>query len=151
MNSFTLSDRGADLIKAAEGLRLLAYRCPAGVWTLGYGHTANVREFDTCTIEQADALLFEDCVEAEEAVKRLVKVPINQNQFDALVSFTFNLGATRLEKSTLLRKLNTGDYIGASLEFKRWVNAGGRRLPGLVSRRQAEFDLFLSEIATDTV
>ena len=142
MNSFTLSDRGADLIKAAEGLRLTAYRCPAGVWTIGFGHTANVKEFDTCTIEQADALLFEDCFEAEEAVKQLVKVPINQNQFDALVSFTFNLGVTRLEKSTLLRKLNTGDYIGCALEFPRWNKAGGKILPGLVKRRLEEQTLF---------
>lgn len=145
-----LGAKGLALIKTFEGLRLTAYLCAGGVWTLGYGHTRGVRPNDICTQEDADAWLKADVSEAEWGVNSLVKVPINQNQFDALVSFTFNLGsdidvdniAEGLGDSTLLRKLNETDYVGAALEFKKWHKAGGKVLSGLVKRRAAEQTLF---------
>lgn len=146
-----LGPQGVALIKRFEGLRLSAYLCPAGVWTIGYGHTRGVKQGDTCTVEQAEAWLLEDAAEAIAAVNRLTKVPLTQNQFDALVSFTFNLGADEdedtkaegLGDSTLLRLLNAGDYDSAAGQFEKWVRAGGRVVPGLVRRREAERELFL--------
>ncbi|WP_277971769.1 lysozyme [Pantoea agglomerans] len=135
---------GLGLIKKFEGFRAEAYRCPAGVWTIGYGHTGNVKEGDTCTPEQADHWLQEDCLVAELTIGANVKTHLNQNQFDALVSFIFNLGSGNFVGSTLLKKLNVGDYAGAADEFGKWVNAGGRKLPGLVERRAAEKALFVS-------
>lgn len=154
MNDFRIAAPGLKIIENSEGLALKAYLCPANVWTIGYGHTKGVKQGDTCTIEQARAWLMEDCVEAEKAVHRLVKVPLNQNQFDALVSFCFNVGADEdadtiaegLGDSTLLRKLNSGDYVGCAGEFPKWVNAKGRVLPGLVTRRKAEQTLFTKPI-----
>ena len=137
---------GLDIIKASEGLRLTAYRCPADVWTIGYGHTKGVKPGDKCTVSQADQYLREDCSDAEWAVNAQVTVPINQNQFDALVSFVFNLGGTNLKTSTLLQKLNGADYVGAALEFPRWNKAGSKVLPGLVKRRAAEQTLFSTPI-----
>lgn len=139
-----INQTGLDLIKRFEGLETKAYRCPAGILTIGYGHTTGVKEGDTCTPEQAEAWLREDCQVAELTVSANVNVPLNQNQFDALVSFIFNLGSGNFVKSTLLKKLNTSDYRGAADELDRWVNAGGRKLPGLVKRRAAEKALFLS-------
>lgn len=137
-----LSQNGLDLIKGFEGLRLSAYQDSAGVWTIGYGHTGNVRPGDRITQAQAEALLQKDTAWAQQAVRDQVKVPLSQGQFDALTSFTFNLGAGALEKSTLLKKLNAGDYAGAQAEFGKWVHAGGQVLQGLVRRRAAEADLF---------
>ena len=137
-------DRGLALIKYFEGLQTRAYLCPAGVWTIGYGHTKGVSSTEAITPEQADALLAEDLSESERAVGHSVTVALSQEQFDALVSFTFNLGAGNLQGSTLLKKLNAGDSAGAADEFLRWVNAGGKKLPGLVERRNAERQLFLS-------
>lgn len=139
-----ISQTGLDLIKRFEGLETKAYRCPAGILTIGYGHTTGVKEGDTCTPEQAEVWLREDCQVAELTVSANVNVHLNQNQFDALVSFIFNLGSGNFVKSTLLKKLNTSDYRGAADELDRWVNAGGRKLPGLVKRRVAEKALFLS-------
>lgn len=149
-----IANPGLDIIKASEGMRLKAYLCPANVWTIAYGHTKGVKEGDTCTITQADRFLREDCAEAEEAIKRLVTVPLNQNQFDALVSFVFNVGADEdadtiaegLGDSTLLRKLNAADYVGAALEFTKWNKAKGKVLPGLVKRRAAEQTLFSKSV-----
>lgn len=138
------SQTGLDLIKHFEGVRKQAYLCPAGVWTIGYGHTAGVKEGTTCTPEQAEAWLKEDCLVAELTVCTNVNVQLSQNQFDALVSFVFNLGSGNFVASTLLKRLNAGDYVGAGDELDRWVNAGGRRLAGLVKRRAAEKTLFLS-------
>lgn len=138
-----LSEQGLDLIKHFEGLRLQAYQCSASVWTIGYGHTANVRPGDIIDEEQAGHLLCQDVTASEEAVIRLVRVSLSQHQFDALVSFVFNLGSGNFATSTLLKKLNAGDYIGAAEEFSRWVNAGGKKLLGLVRRRDAERQLFL--------
>lgn len=146
MNDYRTAAPGLDLIKHFESLRLVAYLCPAQIWTIGYGHTKGVKPGDICTAEQAALWLVEDATVAEHAVKRLVKVPINQNQFDALVSFTFNLGGGNLSTSTLLRKLNTADYVGATLEFPRWNKGGGKVLPGLVKRRTAEQNLFSKPI-----
>ena len=137
-----ISKAGLDLIKQFEGLYLKAYRCPAGVPTIGYGHTAGVAMGQTITQQQADDYLRRDVRQFERAVARLVTVPLTQGQFDALVSFSFNLGEGALAQSTLLRLLNAGDYAGAGLEFERWNKAGGRVLPGLVRRRAAERALF---------
>ncbi len=136
------SQKGLDLIKSFEGLRLSAYKCPAGVWTIGYGTTAGVKPGQTITKERAEELLREDVKRFEDQVMRLVKVRLTQGQFDALVSFTYNLGAANLGNSTLLRLLNAGDYKGAAAQFDRWTKAGGKELPGLVKRRAAERALF---------
>lgn len=137
-----ISKAGLDLIKQFEGLYLKAYRCPAGVPTIGYGHTAGVAMGQTITQQQADDYLRRDVRQFERAVARLVRVPLTQGQFDALVSFAFNLGEGALAQSTLLRLLNSGDYAGAAAQFDRWNKAGGRVLPGLVRRRAAERALF---------
>ncbi|POT54650.1 lysozyme [Citrobacter amalonaticus] len=134
---------GLNIIKHFEGLRLQAYKCPANIWTIGYGHTASVLPNDVITREQAITLLRKDVEESERAVKHYVHVPLTQNQFDALVSFVFNLGGGNFSTSTLLKKLNAGDYNGAASEFGRWVNVGGKPQPGLVRRREAESELFL--------
>lgn len=137
------SQRGLSLIKSFEGLRLLAYRDAIGVWTIGYGATRGVKPGMSVTKEQAERMLLNDVQRFEPEVERLVKVPLAGNQWDALVSFTYNLGAANLESSTLLRLLNRGDYAGAAEQFPRWNKAGGKVLPGLVRRREAERVLFL--------
>lgn len=141
------SERGLQLIKQHEGLRLTAYLDPVGIWTIGYGHTP-ARAGQKITLDQANRLLIEDATTAEKAVLRNVKVKLTQGQFDALVSFVFNLGEGRLKSSTLLRKLNGGDYDGASAEFGRWVygkvSGLNVRLPGLIKRREDERSLFKS-------
>lgn len=137
-----ISETGLALIRQFEGLRLSAYRCPAGIPTIGYGTTAGVKMGDTITKERAEELLREDVKRFEAQVLRLVKVPLTQGQFDALVSFVYNLGAGNLSNSTLLRLLNAGDYKGAAAQFDRWVYASGKKLSGLVKRRAAERALF---------
>ncbi|WP_442109158.1 lysozyme [Pseudomonas sp. NUPR-001] len=137
------SQRGLSLIKSFEGLRTLAYRDAVGVWTIGYGATRGVKPGMSVTKEQAERMLLNDVQRFEPEVSRLVTVPLNANQWDALLSFTYNLGAANLESSTLLRKLNAGDYAGAAEQFPRWNKAGGKVLPGLVRRREAERMLFL--------
>ncbi len=137
-----ISQKGLDLIKEFEGERLDAYKCPAGVWTIGYGTTSNVSPGMKISKEHAQNLLAQDVSKFEDAVKRLVKVPLNQNQLDALVSFTYNLGEGNLAKSTLLKLLNQRDYAGAANEFGRFINANGKPLKGLIRRRAAEQALF---------
>jgi lysozyme len=137
-----IGTNGLNLIKHFEGLRLRAYQCSAHVWTIGYGHTADVGENDVITEEEALYFLHQDLAESERAVNQYVHVPLTQNQCDALVSFVFNLGAGNFLTSTLLKKLNSGDD-GAAQEFGRWIHAGGKALPGLVRRREAERALFL--------
>ena len=134
---------GLELIKHFEGCQLKAYKDSVGIWTIGYGHTGGIQEGQTITIDQAEHFLRNDCVIAELVVNEKVIVPLNQNQFDALVSFVFNLGGTRFKGSTMLFKLNAGDYNGAADEFLRWNKAGGVILPGLSRRRKAERELFL--------
>lgn len=138
------SKAGLDLIKRFEGFRAGVYLCPAGVATIGYGHAIKPGEkFTTITEHHAESLLIDDVEEAEEYVNELVEVGINQDQFDALVSFTFNLGGGALKRSTLLKKINALKFEEAKAEFSRWVYAGGERLPGLVKRRKAEAEIFL--------
>jgi lysozyme len=137
-----ISDNGLELIKSFEGLYLKAYLCPAKVWTIGYGHTGNVKPGDVINRQQADELLRQDVEEFVAIVNTAVKVPLTQNQFDSLVSFVYNVGADAFRKSTLLRKLNAGDYAGAAQEFERWNKAHGVVLPGLVKRRKKERELF---------
>lgn len=143
------SDKGIALIKQFEGCKLTAYQDSVGVWTIGYGWTQPVdgkpvRAGMTIKQETAERLLKTGLVSYESDVSRLVKVGLTQGQFDALVSFTYNLGARSLSTSTLLRKLNTGDYAGAAEEFLRWNKADGKVLNGLTRRREAERALFLS-------
>lgn len=145
-----ISDKGISLIKQFEGLRLTAYQDSVGVWTIGYGWTHPVdgnpiRPGMTIKEETAERLLRTGLVGYESDVSKLVKVKLTQVQFDALVSFAYNLGARALSTSTLLQKLNTGDYAGAADEFPRWNKAGGKVLPGLTRRREAERALFLSD------
>jgi lysozyme len=143
-----VSAGGMDLIRAHEGCRLKAYRCPAGVWTIGYGHTgADVAEGQYITQDEAERILAADVAGFTRAVLSLVHVPINQNELDALVSFAFNVGEGNLRTSTLLRKLNAGDRAGAANEFQRWNKSAGRVLAGLVSRRSDEAELFRSGVA----
>lgn len=143
------SEKGIALIKEFEGCRLTAYQDSVGVWTIGYGWTQpvdgkTIRAGMTIKQETAERLLKTGLVSYESDVSRLVKVGLTQGQFDALVSFTYNLGARSLSTSTLLRKLNAGDYAGAADEFLRWNKAGGKVLNGLTRRREAERALFLS-------
>nr|WP_199065153.1 lysozyme [Chromobacterium sp. ASV5] len=138
------SQNGIALIQKFEGLRLIAYQDVVGVWTIGYGHTGpDVRAGMIITQTQADQLLQQDLTKFEAGVSRLVNVSLQQNQFDALVSFSYNLGLGNLQSSTLLKLLNAGDYVGAAEQFLRWNMAGGRDLPGLTARRATERALFL--------
>ena len=137
-----VSDKGVALIKQCEGFRATAYRDAAGIWTIGYGHTAGVSPGDRITPQEGDVFLRADLAVAEDDVCRAVQVPLRQGQFDALASFAFNLGGPALEGSTLLRKLNAGDYAGAAAEFPRWCHAGQSVLPGLVARRDRERAMF---------
>lgn len=139
-----VSNNGINLIKRFEGLELKAYKDSVGILTIGYGHTHAVKAGDAITGEQADAFLREDLQVAELTINTNVKVKLTQGQFDALASFVFNLGSGNFVKSTLIRKLNAGDYTGAADEFGKWVNAGDKKLPGLVKRRAAEREVFLT-------
>lgn len=134
-----ISKRGIDLIKQFEGCRLKAYKCPAGVWTIGYGHTSGVKQGDTITQAQADSWLRYDLRTYELHVKNNVKFSLNQNQFDALVSFTYNCGLGNLK--TLIRNRDAKQVSEAIIKYNK---ANGKILPGLVRRRKAEQTLFLS-------
>jgi lysozyme len=140
------SEQGINLIKHFEGMRLDPYLCPAGVWTQGIGRTAGITaNSPSISEETAEEWLREDLKRFEASVCRLIKQPLSQGQFDALVSFTFNLGGGALQRSTLRQKVNRGDFDGAHKEFYKWVRAGGRVLQGLVLRRSAEANLFQGE------
>lgn len=141
------SAAGLDLIKSFEGLELAAYLCPAGVWTIGYGHTdaagpPKVVPGMTVTRNEAESLLKSDLIKYERAVSSAVKVPLTQNQFDALVSFTYNCGIGALQKSTLLKRLKRGEYDAVPAELMKWNKAGGKELAGLTRRRRAEAKLW---------
>ena len=141
-----VNEAGVRLVQEFEGCRLDAYRCPAGIPTIGYGATGpDIRMGMVWTQEQADARLVEDLARFADGVERLVEVDLSDNQFAAIVSFAFNVGLGALRDSTLLRKLNAGDYLGAADQLPRWNKGGGRVLPGLTRRRAAERDLFLSD------
>ena len=137
-----ISQEGISLIKKFEGCKLEAYKCAAGVWTIGYGSTKGVKEEDTLTQEEADNLLLHEMQEYEGYINDLVKAPLEQNQFDALVSWVFNLGPANLKASTMLKFLNAGDYHLIPSQIKRWNKAGGKVLEGLIRRREAEALMF---------
>jgi lysozyme len=146
----TTSDRGIELIQKFEGFRDDAYICPAGKPTIGFGTTQYgegrpVKIGDKVTYDQAVELLKADVVHFENCIRKLVKVPLTQNRFDALVSFTYNLGCGALERSTLLKKLNVNpDDPAIRWEFHKWNKGGGHILEGLTRRRFAEADLYFN-------
>lgn len=137
-----MNDAGVAMIKEYEGLHLSPYLCPAKIWTIGWGHTRTVRAGMTITPGQADVLLQDDLRRAEQAVTALVKVPLNDNQYAALVSFVFNVGADNLERSTLLKLLNRGWYEQVPAQLMRWNRASNEVLGGLSRRRAAEARLW---------
>ena len=139
------SGEGVALIKKFEGCEVQAYQCSAAVWTLGYGHTRGVSEDDTCTKDEAEQILISDLEEFEGYVNDLVEIPLEQNQFDALVAWTFNLGPTHLKSSTLLTRLNDNNLDDVPHQLRRWNKAGGKVLDGLVRRREAEALLWLGD------
>jgi lysozyme len=138
-----MSQGGIDnLLKTFEGCKLKAYRCPAGVCTIGYGHTSAagapmVNDGMTITQAQADTILRQDLIKYERSVQDLIKVELTQNQFDVLVDFAYNAGVGNLKSSTMLKKINSGDLDAVPVELMKWTKGGGKVLPGLVRRRQA--------------
>ena len=144
-NELKTSQEGISLIKSFEGCELTAYRCSANVPTIGYGHTAGVSDGDTCTQEEAESMLAEDLVEFEDYVKNYVESELQQNEFDALVAWTYNLGPANLKESTMLKELNSGNFEEVPRQMKRWNRAGGEVLDGLIRRREAESRLFKGE------
>ncbi len=137
-----ISQEGLSLIKKFEGCELEAYKCAAGVWTIGYGSTKGVKEGNTITQEEADKLLLDEMEEYEGYINDMVNVDLKQNEFDALVSWVYNLGSSNLSSSTLLQKLNTKEWDDVPNQIKRWNKAGGKVLQGLIRRREAEALLF---------
>lgn len=142
-NRMMLSLAGLAHLKQWEGLKLNPYKDAAGLWTIGYGHLLKPGEWwDSITEAQASSLLAQDVGTAEDAVNSLVKVKLAQTQFDALVSFVYNVGVGAFRRSTLLKLLNAGDYAGAAAQLPAWRKAGGQVIQGLVNRRNAELALF---------
>ncbi len=144
------SQVGIELISSFEDTKLQAYDDGVGVWTIGIGTTIypngnKVKKGDKCTLEQAKEYFAHDLKRFEASINNLVKVPLSQNQFDALVSLTYNIGQTAFGNSTLLKKLNAKDYQGAADQFLRWNKGGGKVMKGLVRRREAERALFLKK------
>lgn len=142
------SQNAIDLIKKFEGIKTKAYKCPAGVWTIGYGHTKGVQKGDTCTMAQAVEFLKEDLKVCEYAIYDFVKVELNQNQFDALCSFIYNVGTGAFQNSTMRKFINAGHFPLAAGQFDRWNKADGVVLEGLVRRRAAEKELFLAPVSS---
>uniref|UniRef100_Q3ASQ2 Lysozyme n=1 Tax=Chlorobium chlorochromatii (strain CaD3) TaxID=340177 RepID=Q3ASQ2_CHLCH len=139
------SDNGLNIIRQYEGLRLKTYFCPAGKLTIGYGHTGtDVTSGMSITEAQANELLQEDVKRFATSVNKMVTTEVTQGMFDALISFSYNIGAGNLQKSTLLKKLNAGDKQGAADEFLKWNKSNGKPLAGLTARRTAERELFLA-------
>lgn len=145
-----LSDEGIRLIKSFEGYhralpdgRCVAYRCPAGVWTLGWGCTEGIREGMVWTESDAEEALRRELSQFEAGVNRLVTADINQNQYDALVSFAYNVGLGGLQRSTVLKRVNSRDFSKVPAALAMWNKGGGKVLPGLVARRQREGALFM--------
>lgn len=145
-----VSDKCVNMIKHHEGFVRKPYQDPIGLWTIGVGHLIGdgkklPKAWDKeLTDDEVDELLYEDLERFEIGIQRLTKVSLTQGQFDALVSFSFNVGLGNFQSSTLRSKLNRGDYEGASNEFWKWRKAGGKILKGLVKRRADEKNLFLS-------
>ncbi|WP_336957249.1 lysozyme [Acinetobacter johnsonii] len=148
IDQMAISPFGVDLICSFEGKRLTAYDDGVGVWTIGFGTTVypngiKVKKGDTCTEAQAKTYMAHDLKKFEATVNKAVTLQLNQNQFDALVSLAYNIGASAFSQSTLVKKLNAHDIRGAADQFDVWVNAGGKRMQGLVNRRSKEKQLFL--------
>jgi len=142
-----INDEGIAHLKRWEGCRLTAYKDPKGIWTIGYGHTSAagkpyVHKDMKITQQQAEEMLLRDLGQYERAVETGVKVPLTDNQFAALVSFCYNVGAGAFAKSTLLKKLNRGDYEAVPVELAKWTRSGNKRLKGLANRRAAEAGLW---------
>jgi len=133
---------GLALIKKFEGCELEAYQCSAGVWTIGYGHTKGVAPGDSVSQEEAEQMLVDELHEYESYINEYVTVALSQNQFDALVSWVYNLGPANLKASTMLKVLNSGEYEDVPAQMKRWNKAGGKILEGLIRRREAEACLY---------
>ncbi|MCW1968869.1 MAG: lysozyme [Anaerolineae bacterium] len=147
VNQLSCSPRGRSLIQKFAGLRLTAYQDQGGVWIIGYKHTGpDVIEGLTITQKEAEQLLINDLTRFNNGVNALVTVKINQNQFDALVSFAYQLGLGSLQQSTLIRLLNAGNFQAAADQFPRWDRAGGKEVAGLLAQRNAERELFLTPI-----
>ena len=147
MNSWGSYDPAmtSDFVKQFEGRELKAYRCSAGVWTIGYGHTNGVKEGDEISPAEAEQLLVDDLTAIADDLNRLVNVGVSEGQYIALLSLAFNVGASAVKKSTLLFHLNHGRYDEAAAEFDKWVYAGGKVVEGLQRRRAAERALFEAE------
>ena len=138
-----ISQNGIEFIKKVEGCELVAYKCSSGVWTIGYGHTGtDIKQGKEISLEKAERYLKNDLVRFCKAVNDLVNVELTQNQFDALVSFVFNIGIGAFASSTLLRLLNQKKYVDAANQFDRWVYSGGKVSDGLVVRRKKEKEMF---------
>ena len=136
------SMEGVSLIKKFEGCELEAYQCSANVWTIGYGHTKDVEKGDTITKEEAEQMLVDELHEYENYINKYVNVALSQNQFDALVSWVYNLGPANLTASTMLKVLNNGKYEEVPAQMKRWNKVNGQVKQGLVRRREAEALLY---------
>jgi lysozyme len=145
--SGTTGEAGIKLIKIFEGFRERAYLCPAGFWTIGYGHKLKSYTSDIIDQGEAEILLKQDLRIAESGVDRYIKVALKHNQFDALVSFTYNCGTAALQRSTLRQKINYLSFEEARGEFMRWTYSNGVRLPGLVKRRSAESAMFAGSLS----
>lgn len=142
MNNYKTSPEGLQILKHFEGKRLTAYQDSVGVWTIGYGTTSGVKRGMVITESQAEDLLEKDLAKFEAGVRKLVTVPLSQNQFDALVVFAYNVGLGNLGNSTLLKLLNNRQYSLVPAQFLRWNRAGGQILNGLTKRRKSEAILF---------
>ena len=141
-NKMKISEDGLELIKKFEGCETTAYQDSVGVWTIGFGHTKGVEEGQTCSIEDAESMLADEMDEYEGYINNMVKVDLQQHEFDALVAWVYNLGPTNLGESTMLKVLNGGQFDRVPDEMNRWTRAGGKILEGLVRRRQAESLMF---------
>lgn len=144
-----ISERGFEVIREFEGFRENAYLDTGGVWTIGFGtikypNGTKVKKGDTCTCAQAEAWLKNDTAWVDACLDRTIKVTVNQNQFDALASFVYNVGETAFMKSTMLKVLNAGNFAGTASQFDRWVYDNGKAINGLINRRKKEKALFLS-------
>ncbi len=137
-----ISEDGLELIKKFEGCETSAYQDSVGVWTIGFGHTKGVEEGQTCSIEDAELMLTDEMDEYEGYINNMVKVDLQQHEFDSLVAWVYNLGPTNLNESTMLKVLNGGQFDRVPDEMNRWTRAGGEILEGLVRRRQAESLMF---------
>ena len=145
------SQKGIDLIKSFEGCKLQSYKCPAGIWTIGYGTTLGIRPAMRITLQEAENYLKRDLKQFEDCVNMLVKVVLTQNEFDSLVSWTYNLGCGSLRKSTMLKYLNEGKKQFVTSEMVKWNKANNKVLKGLILRREAEAKLFATICQAESI